>query len=191
MSPLDEFRNDRTGKRFAKLLDDEPAFAAALADGGALLDQPHVRQRLQDAEALHGRPALWGAEAALEALPAVQRLRESHPELRDSFNKAVGVLVRMAMEDLGWQVRKGATGSMGPSSRFRTAQRYERVGSGGAIGEEEAPVIEAHLDPDYVARVKAGLDRIAEMGSEEEQRETFEYLMRALAQTRAEEGRPF
>lgn len=194
MATLNEFRLDRTGKRFASHLATEPLFAAAFEAVVAHLAQPSVRDHMQQAEERFDKPALRGVDAELEEVPAVRQLRLSRPDLGDAFNRAVGVLVRMTMEEVGWRAKKGAgaTGLMGPSSAFRSAQRYERVSDGDAPSSSTAPPVRPSPGtPEYAAHAKAALDRVARMGTPEEQAETFEYLMKALAETRAEEGRPF
>jgi len=190
MPTLQEFQHDATGRRFDR---DDPVFRAAIAEAGALLEDRSQRNRLQDAEEIHNRPALWGVEAAIEALPAVRRLRASRPDLRNAFHTAIGVLIRMTMGDVGWRVRKGVTSSMGPASAFRTAQRYERAPVGGVVPATigASPLRPPPGTPEYAAHGKAALDRVAQMGTPQEQAETFENLMEALAGTRAEEGRPF
>ena len=44
---------------------------------------------------------------------------------------------------------------------------------------------------EYAERIRLGLDALAQIGTEEERRQTMEDLMAALAATRREEGRPF
>ncbi len=180
---------DAHGRKYRRVVEAHPQ---AFAHVDAVLADARYQDRMVH-ESECGRPALRGALAAIELSPDVQAVLDGGDDA-DRFKQAVGVKVRLQMESLGWSTT-GRKGSLGRSRWFKSAERYERRTGARAHGDQNrpdhGPVIEAHQDPNYAERVKAGLERIAQMGTQEEQAETFEYLMKALAETRAEEGRPF
>jgi hypothetical protein len=101
------------------------------------------QRRMEDAEIHHDRPPLAGVVRELELLPAVdQFLATLQPQRSKRLRQAIGVLVRMIMEQRGWR-KTGRKGSLGvratttgqPSALhnsgglafwFIRAERYER-----------------------------------------------------------------
>lgn len=111
---LSAFQSDPHGAKYLKNLDAYPAARDRLFE---LLNEPCNEHRLTDAEAL-GHPALDGIVRFLDADPAVGPVVAT--DLR--FRQAVGVGVRLKMEELGWS----KSGIKGPlhSVNFKRAERY-------------------------------------------------------------------
>ena len=139
-----KFLDDRQGRTFLDVLDDpEQPFEDVLA----FFSDPERQRRLQDSELHHDRPALAGVVRDLESLPAVDRfLARQDPRRAKRLRQAVGVLVRIVMEQRGWK-KTGKKGSLGVRANvakgtktpgvyhntgglafwFLRAERYERV----------------------------------------------------------------
>jgi hypothetical protein len=138
------FLEDRQGRTFSDVLDDpEQPFDEVLAFFSDLGRQ----RRMEESEIHHDRPALAGVVRELEAQPTIDRfLASEHPRRTKRLRQAVGVVVRIIMEERGWQ-KTGRKGSLGvrvnvakgtrtPGSYHNTgglafwflrAERYERV----------------------------------------------------------------
>lgn len=185
-----EMLQDPHGKRYGKVVEDNPEAWAEVVEQ---LSDPLNVNRMEYASE-NGGPALAGVVGPIEAAPHVHALLSTRSAEADRFKQAIGVAVRLVMVPRGWSTT-GRKGSLGRSRWFTRAERYTRAGVGDANHEEDGPedaqLIEAHQDPNYAERVRAALDRVSQMGTQEEQAETYAYLMKALAETRAEEGRPF
>lgn len=183
MTLRDDFAHDDHGARFSDVqAQDGPALAAVLA----LLDQPLSRQRMEDAELVHDRPALAGVVGSIEALPEVAALRGSRPDAQTHrFRQAAGVAVKLAMRRWGWRTtgRKGSLAGM--SDWFTRAERYSRPEPDHL---EDGPPDGG--SPRY-ASLEEMFDAMDVIGAAEEQQADYESLMAALARTRAEEGRAF
>ena len=108
------FRSDSHGAKYLKALDTHPPARDRFFQ---LLNDPCNEHRLLDAEAL-GHPALAGIVRFLDTDPVVGPVVAA--ELR--FRQAVGVGIRLKMEELGWS----KTGVKGPvsSAHFSRAERY-------------------------------------------------------------------
>ncbi|MBN1591392.1 MAG: hypothetical protein JW888_17905 [Pirellulales bacterium] len=139
-----EFLKDRQGRTFADVLDDpEQPFEDVLA----FFDNPQRQCRMEEAEIHHDRAALSGVVRELEAQPAIdQFLGSKDPRRTKRLRQAVGVVVRMIMEQRGWK-KTGRKGSLGVRAAvakgertpgayhntgglafwFLRAERYERV----------------------------------------------------------------
>lgn len=115
-----DFLQDRQGKTFADVVNDSGhPFDAVLA---FLSDQQRQR-RMQESETHHDRAPLAGVVRELEAQPAIDAfLSSKHPQRTKRLRQAVGVLVRMIMERLGWR-KTGKKGSLGVRGKMapRTA----------------------------------------------------------------------
>jgi hypothetical protein len=138
-----DFLQDRQGRTFADVLGDpEQPFDVVLA---FLSDEPRQR-RMQESEMHHDRAPLAGVVRELEAQPAIDAfLSTQHPPRTKRLRQAVGVVVRMIMERLGWK-KTGKKGSLGVRAKvaprtatpgayhntgglafwFLRAERYER-----------------------------------------------------------------
>jgi len=105
-----KFLEDRQGRTFADVLDDsEQPFDDVLA----FFDDGERQRRMEDAEIHHDRAALSGVVRELEAQPAVDRfLASKDPRRTKRLRQAVGVVVRIIMEQRGWR-KTGKKGSLG------------------------------------------------------------------------------
>ena len=105
-----EFREDRQGRTFADVLSDpEQPFDDVLA----FFNDSGRQRRMEESEIHHDRPALSGVVRELEAQPAIDRfLGSKHPRRTKRLRQAVGVVVRIIMEQRGWK-KTGKKGSMG------------------------------------------------------------------------------
>jgi hypothetical protein len=139
-----EFLKDRQGRTFADVADNpELPFEAVLT----FFNDDQRQRRMEEAEIHHDRAALSGVVRELEAQPSLdQFLGSQDPRRTKRFRQAVGVVVRMIMEQRGWRRtgRKGslgvraavARGTMTPGAYHNTgglafwflrAERYERI----------------------------------------------------------------
>src|SRR3954451_10128440 len=106
----DDFLADRQGRTFSDVVTgSERPFAAALA----FFDDDSRQRRMEESEIHHNRAPLAGVVRELESLPAVNRfLARIHPLRSQRFRQAIGVLIRMIMEQRGWE-KTGKKGSLG------------------------------------------------------------------------------
>lgn len=189
MPTRSEFLADTQGRRFADVFGDPRYnFDQVLT----FLDDPARRRRMEEAETIHGRPALAGVVGELEALPDIDAFfqgEDAHKTYR--FRQAVGVAVRIVMEELGWS-RTGVKGSLGrrakvsagtttpgayrnlsgPSKWFNKAEHYRIPdGSGGRlVGPGTAPLPRSATDE---------VGRLVQL-PEDERRRRSQGLRRAL-----------
>ena len=139
----ESFLQDRHGRTFADVVNDSGRlFDAVLTFFG---DEQRQR-RMQESEIHHDRAPLAGVVRELEAQPTIDNfLSSKHPQRTKRLRQAVGVLVRMIMERLGWR-KTGKKGSLGVRAKvtprtttpgayhntgglafwFLRAERYER-----------------------------------------------------------------
>ena len=164
---LEVVARDAHARRYLSALEANSVPTRRLLD---LLNQPENEQRLVDAS-LEGRPALSGVVRVIESDSAISPALVGTAGRR--FRQAVGVAVRLKMDQLGW-VPADRPSSVRGSQHFARAERYEPA-------EVET----------YADRAVEGLDAIAELGTEADRAETAQELMAALAETRAAEGRGF
>lgn len=124
-----DFRQDRQGRTFADVLSDaDQPFDAVL---GFFNDEDRQR-RMQESETHHDRAPLAGVVRELEAQPPVDNfLSSQHPQRTKRLRQAVGVVVRMIMEGLGWK-KTGKKGSLGVRARIvpqtTTPGSYHNIG---------------------------------------------------------------
>jgi hypothetical protein len=131
------FSSDPHGSKYLKVLD---ANAEARERFVCLLNDPCNEHRLLDAEAL-GHPALSGIVRFLDADPDIGPVVAT--DLR--FRQAVGVGVRLKMEELGW-VKTGVKGPVA-SANFSRAERYlDRSARDAADGVAPTPLGQARQD---------------------------------------------
>jgi hypothetical protein len=138
------FLADRQGRTFSDVLDDsEQPFDDLLV----FFSDFDRQRRMEDAETHHDRPALSGVVRELEAQPAIDHfLASKHPRRTKRLRQAVGVVVRIIMEQRGWR-KTGRKGSLGVRANrakgtttpgayhntgglafwFLRAERYERI----------------------------------------------------------------
>ncbi len=105
-----EFLEDRQGRTFADVLSDpEQPFDDVLA----FFNDPGRQRRMEESEIHHDRPALAGVVRELEAQPTTDRFLASKDARRTKrLRQAVGVVVRIIMEQRGWK-KTGKKGSLG------------------------------------------------------------------------------
>ena len=124
-----EFLGDRQGRTFSDLLDDsEQPFDDVLT----FFNDSDRQRRMEEAEIHHDRAALSGVVRELEALPTVDRfLGSKHPRRTKRLRQAVGVVVRIIMEQRGWK-KTGKKGSLGVRATVakgtRTPGAYHNTG---------------------------------------------------------------
>ncbi len=115
------FLEDRQGRTFADVVDDpEQPFNEVLQ----FFNDAQRQRRMEEAEIHHDRPPLAGVVRELEAQPAIdQFLSEVHTHRSNRLRQAIGVVVRMIMQQRGWQKtgRKGSLGVRAPKSGVPTA----------------------------------------------------------------------
>jgi hypothetical protein len=133
------FLGDRQGRTFADV-----ASGAEFPFGAVLefFNDESRQRRMEDAEIHHDRAPLAGVVRELEAQPPIRRFLSSvHTHSTRRFRQAIGVLVRMIMEQRGWR-KTGRKGSLGVRAAaapqtpdhntgglafwFIRAERYER-----------------------------------------------------------------
>lgn len=106
----ESFLQDRQGRTFADVLNDpEQPFDTVLE----FFNRQDRQRRMQESEIHHDRAPLAGVVRELEAQPDIDAfLSLKHPQRTKRLRQAVGVVVRMVMEGLGWR-RTGKKGSLG------------------------------------------------------------------------------
>ena len=124
-----DFLQDRQGRTFVDVLNDAGnPFEAVLA----FFNAEDRQRRMQESETHHDRSPLAGVVRELEGQPAVDSfLSSQHPRRTKRLRQAVGVVVRMVMERLGWK-KTGRKGSLGVraavSPRTPTPGAYHNTG---------------------------------------------------------------
>lgn len=124
-----EFLGDRQGRTFADVLDDpEQPFDEVLD----FFNDAERQRRMEEAEIHHDRPALAGVVRELELQPAVDDfLASKDPRRTKRLRQAVGVVVRIIMEQRGWK-KTGKKGSLGVRANVakgtRTPGAYHNTG---------------------------------------------------------------
>ena len=105
-----DFLQDRQGRTFADVLKDPQQPLDAVL---AFFDDKDRQRRMVEAEIHHDRPALAGVVRELESEPSIDGfLSSQHPRRTKRLRQAVGVVVRMIMDRLGWK-KTGKKGSLG------------------------------------------------------------------------------
>jgi hypothetical protein len=119
-----EFLEDQQGRKFSDVLDDsDQPFDEVLA----FFSDPDRQRRMEDSELHHDRPALAGVVRELESQPAVDRfLAGQDPRCAKRLRQAVGVVVRIVMEQRGWK-KTGKKGSLGVRDHVSKGTRMPGV----------------------------------------------------------------
>jgi hypothetical protein len=109
------FQEDRQGRTFSDVLDDPgQPFDEVLA----FFSDPARQRRMEESEIHHDRPALAGVVREFEAQPSINAfLSSAHPGRAKRLRQAVGVVVRIIMEQRGWK-KAGRKGSLGVRGRI-------------------------------------------------------------------------
>lgn len=121
-----DFLEDNQGKTFADVLNDlRQPFDEVLV----FFNDADRQRRMEESELHHDRSPLAGVVRELESQPSVDEfLSGIHSRASTRFRQAIGVLVRMVMEQRGWQ-KTGRKGSLGV--RATDAKRGPKHNSGG------------------------------------------------------------
>jgi len=120
----DEFLKDRQGRTFADVVEDpSQPFQQVLE----FFDNEDRQRRMVEAELHHDRAPLAGVVRELEAEPFIDQFLAGMDARRNQrLRQAIGVLVRMIMQRLGWK-KTGKKGSLGvraqPSPRLPSHNR--------------------------------------------------------------------
>ncbi len=120
----DDFLQDRQGRTFADVLNDpEQPFDAVLE----FFNDKNRQRRMEESESHHDRAPLAGVVRELESQPSIDSfLSSKHPRRTKRLRQAIGVVVRIVMERLGWK-KTGKKGSLGV--RAKIARRTETPGA--------------------------------------------------------------
>ena len=134
------FLKDQQGRKFSDVLNDpEQPFDAVLE----LFNDANRQRRMEESELHHDRSPLAGVVRELESQPTIDAfLSGVHARRSTRLRQAIGVLVRIIMEQRGWQ-KAGKKGSLGVRATeaaqtpthntgglafwFIRAERYERA----------------------------------------------------------------
>ncbi len=133
-----DFLEDVQGKTFADVVNDpKQPFDSVLE----FFDDANRQRRMEEAELHHDRAPMAGVVRELESQPEIDRfLGRSQTRSNTRFRQAIGVLVRIIMEQRGWRKtgRKGSLGVRAPRASqtpahnkgglafwFVRAERYE------------------------------------------------------------------
>jgi hypothetical protein len=105
-----KFLEDRQGRTFTDVVDDpEQPFDEVLA----FFNDAGRQRRMEESEIHHDRPALAGVVREFEDQPRINSFFTSeHPRRAKRLRQAVGVVVRIIMEQRGWK-KTGKKGSLG------------------------------------------------------------------------------
>jgi len=121
------FLDDSQGRTFADVVNDaDQPFQAVLE----FFSDPNRQRRMEESEIHHDRSPLAGVVRELESESEIDRfLGDLHSHSSRRLRQAIGVVVRMIMEQRGWKKtgRKGSLGVRAPKSD----QRLPRHNSGG------------------------------------------------------------
>lgn len=105
-----DFLQDHHGRTFADVVNAPGQAFDAVLD---FFNDADRQRRMVESELHHDRPALAGVVRELESQPAIDGyLSSKHPRLTKRLRQAIGVVVRMTMDRLGWK-RMGKKGSLG------------------------------------------------------------------------------
>jgi len=119
------FQSHGTGMLYKRVVNDNRLAFKILID---FFNQPAVQLRMRDAETHHDRPALAGAIKELENLPDLHNFFWSYDVHETQLTRqAIGVLVLMHMEAMGWEKRGNKKGFLG--RRF-SSNNSAKKGSG-------------------------------------------------------------
>lgn len=114
MISLDDFQDDNQGRRFTDVLGDARINFQVAID---FFNEPDRTRRMVESEQHHDRPPLAGVIKEFERDSEIDSFLggyDAHTTAR--FRQAVGVLVRMHMEEQGFQTT-GRKGSLGTRAR--------------------------------------------------------------------------
>lgn len=106
----DDFAQDRQGRTFADVYSSADI---PFMDVLAFFNDADRQRRMIESELHHDRAPMAGVVRELEAQPKIDHfLSQVHAQRTQRLRQAIGVLVRMIMEQHGWQ-KTGKKGSLG------------------------------------------------------------------------------
>lgn len=119
------FLNDRQGRKFADVVNDpEQPFDAVLE----FFIDPDRQRRMEESEIHHDRSPLAGVVRELESEPSIDQFFSGIQTRRSTrLRQAIGVLVRVIMENRGWQ-KTGKKGSLGVRAAKATSTATHNTG---------------------------------------------------------------
>lgn len=120
------FLEDPQGRTFADVVNDpEQHFAAVLE----FFNNDNRQRRMEESEIHHDRPPLAGVVREFESLPAIDRaLADIQTHRSKRLRQAVGVVVRMIMQNRGWR-KTGRKGSLGVrTTKYHSAPNHNTGG---------------------------------------------------------------
>ena len=120
MITLNDFSGDNQGRRFTDVINDTRINFQVIVD--FFNDSDHIR-RMLESEIHHDRPPLAGVIKELETVPEIDAFlsgEDAHTTTR--FRQATGVLIRMHMEQQGWQ-KTGRKGSLGTRTKVASGTK--------------------------------------------------------------------
>jgi hypothetical protein len=124
----EDFLADRRGRTFSDVANDAELFQRVLD----FFNDEARQRRMEESEIHHDRAPLAGVVRELESQPAIDAfLASNHPSRAKRLRQAVGVVVRMIMEQCGWMKtgKKGSLGVRAPVARQEgTAGAYHNTG---------------------------------------------------------------
>ncbi|WP_146575243.1 hypothetical protein [Botrimarina hoheduenensis] len=121
----ENFAADRQGRTFSDVLNDP---AQPLDEVLAFFSDGDRQRRMEESEVHHDRAALAGVIREFEAHPSIDAYFAAvHPVETKRLRQAVGVIVRMIMEQRGWQ-KTGRKGSMGVRAPAAEGQPLHNTG---------------------------------------------------------------
>lgn len=115
----EEFLEDLQGRTFSDVVNDpEQPFDSVLE----FFNDDNRQRRMEESEIHHNRPPLAGVVRELESHPPIDRsLAETQTQRSKRLRQAVGVVVRMIMQNRGWR-KAGRKGSLGVRARKNTSE---------------------------------------------------------------------
>ena len=111
----DDFARDRQGRTFADVYSSSDT---PFTEVVTFFNDPDRQRRMIEAELHHDRAPMAGVVRELESLPNIDLfLSQVHPQRTQRLRQAIGVLVRMIMEQHGWK-KTGKKGSLGVRAKI-------------------------------------------------------------------------
>ena len=121
-----KFLEDIQGRTFSDVVNDpEQPFDTVLE----FFNDGSRQRRMEESEIHHDRPPLCGVVREFESQPAIDRyLGGIHTKRSKRLRQAVGVVVRMIMQNRGWR-KTGRKGSLGVrATKNRSAPKHNTGG---------------------------------------------------------------
>lgn len=116
MQLANQFAQDTQGRRYADVLKLD-LFQSILT----FFDDPDRQRRMVESELHHDRPALAGVVKELEDREDLNEFLATNPgHITTRFRQAIGVVVRVIMENKGWR-KTGRKGSLGVRTKTKDA----------------------------------------------------------------------